>query len=125
LPRVILNLSSALAPLKSRGTTSCEDGQVGWRIALYDGAAGSPNTPSTEVHFFTLNGTDNASVLTAALVAGPATRSVETYYTLNLPSTDFAALATGSSTFALGFQGPGEACSDRLTSSCSASISPP
>ena len=77
-------------------------------IGLYDGAAGSPNSPSTEVQFFTLNGTDNASVLTAALVADPATRSVETYYTLNLPSTDFAALATGSSTFALGLQGQGE-----------------
>jgi hypothetical protein len=47
-------------------------------------------------------------VLTAALVGDPATRSVETYYTLNLPSTDFAALPTGSSTFALGFQGQGE-----------------
>jgi len=47
-------------------------------------------------------------VLTAALVADPAIRSVETYYTLNLSSTDFAAIATGSSTFALGFQGPGE-----------------
>jgi len=74
-------------------------------IGLYDAASPSP---STEVQFFTLNGTDNASVLTAALVANPATRSVETYYTLSLPSTDFAALATGSSTFALGFQGQGE-----------------
>jgi hypothetical protein len=54
-----------------------------------------------------LNGTDLAGVLTAVLVADPATRSVETYYTLNLPSTDFAALATGTSTFALGFQGQG------------------
>jgi len=74
-------------------------------FGLYDGASPSP---STEVQFFTLNGTDNASVVTAALVADPATRSVETYYTLSLPSTDFAALATGSSTFALGFQGQGE-----------------
>src|SRR5467141_2084851 len=74
-------------------------------IGLYDGASPSP---STEVQFFTLNGTDNASVVTAALVGDPATRSVETYYTLNLPSTDFAALATGTSTFALGFQGQGE-----------------
>ena len=74
-------------------------------FGLYDGASPSP---STEVQFFTLNGSDNASVLTAALVAAPATRSVETYYTLNLPSTDFAALATGTSTFALGFQGQGE-----------------
>jgi hypothetical protein len=74
-------------------------------IGLYDAASPSP---STEVQFFTLNGTDNASVLTAALVGDPATRSVETYYTLSLPSTDFAALATGSSTFALGFQGQGE-----------------
>ncbi len=74
-------------------------------FGLYDGASPSP---STEVQFFTLNGTDNASVLTAALVADPATRSVETYYTLNLPSADFAALATGSSAFALGFQGQGE-----------------
>ena len=76
-------------------------------IGLYDGAAGSPNSPNTEVQFFTLNGTDNASVLTTALVADPATRSVETYYTLNLPSADFAELATGSSTFTLGFQGQG------------------
>src|SRR5206468_1357574 len=52
-------------------------------FGLYDGASPSP---STEVQFFTLNGSDNASVLTAALVADPATRSVETYYTLNLPS---------------------------------------
>jgi hypothetical protein len=74
-------------------------------FGLYDAASPSP---STEVQFFTLNGIDNASVLTAALVADPATRSVETYYTLNLPGTDFAALATGSSTFALGFQGQGE-----------------
>lgn len=73
-------------------------------FGLYDGASPSP---STEVQFFTLNGTDNASVLTAALVADPATRSVETYYTLNLPGPDFAALATGSSTVALGFQGQG------------------
>ena len=74
-------------------------------FGLYDGASPSP---STEVQFFTLNGIDNVSVLTAALVADPATRSVETYYTLSLPGADFAALATGSSTFALGFQGPGE-----------------
>ena len=74
-------------------------------FGLYDGASPSP---STEVQFFTLNGIDNVSVLTAALVADPATRSVETYYTLSLPSADFAALATGSSTFALGFQGQGE-----------------
>ncbi len=74
-------------------------------FGLYDAASPSP---STEVQFFTLNGTDNAAVLTAALVADPATRSVERYYTLALPSTDFAALATGSSAFALGFQGPGE-----------------
>ena len=73
-------------------------------FGLYDGASPSP---STEVQFLTLNGTDNASLLTAALVADPATRSVETYYTLNLPGTDFAALASGSSTFALGFQGQG------------------
>jgi len=74
-------------------------------IGLYDAA--SP-TPSTEVQFFTLNSTiDIAAVLTAALVADPATRAVETYYTLNLPSTTFSALATGSSTFALGFQGQG------------------
>lgn len=73
-------------------------------FGLYDGASPSP---SAEVQFFTLNGTDNASVLTAALVADPATRSVETYYTLNLPGADFAALATGSSTFGLGFQGQG------------------
>src|SRR5258708_9470625 len=70
-------------------------------FGLYDAASPSP---STEVQFFTLNGTDNASVLTAALVAGPATRSVDTYYTLNLPSTDFPALATGTSTFAPGSQ---------------------
>ena len=76
-------------------------------IGLYDGAAGSPNTPSNEVQFFTLNGTDNASLMTAALVADPARRSVETYYTLNLPNTDFADLATGSSIFALGLQGQG------------------
>jgi hypothetical protein len=63
-------------------------------IGLYDGAAGSPNSPSTEVQFFTLNGTDDASVLTTALVAHPATRSVETYYTLNLPIADFTELAT-------------------------------
>ena len=73
-------------------------------FGLYDGASPSP---STEVQFFTLNGTDNASVLTAGLAADPATRSVETYYTLNLPGADFAALATGSSTFGLGFQGQG------------------
>ena len=73
-------------------------------FGLYDGASPSP---STEVQSFTLNGTDNASVLTAALVADPATRSVETYYTLNLPGADFVALATGSSTLALGFQGQG------------------
>jgi hypothetical protein len=63
--------------------------------------------PSSKVEFFTINSTDNAFKLTAALVADPATRSVETYYTLNLPSSDFAAIATGSSTFALGFQGQG------------------
>jgi len=74
-------------------------------FGLYDAASPSP---STEIQFFTLNGTNNASVLTAALVADPATRSVETYYTINLPSADFAALATGTSTFALGFQGQGE-----------------
>jgi hypothetical protein len=73
-------------------------------FGLYDGASPSP---LTEIQFFTLNGTDNASVLTAALVANPAQRSVETYYTLSLPSADFAALATGTSTFALGFQGQG------------------
>jgi len=73
-------------------------------FGLYDGASPSP---STEVQFFTLNGTDNASLLTAGLVADPATRSVETYYTLNLPGADFAVLATGSSTFALGLQGQG------------------
>ena len=78
-------------------------------FGLYDGAPGLPNTPSTEVKLFTLNTTgDLAPILTAALVANPATRSVETYYTLSLPSTDFAALATGSSTFALGFQGQGQ-----------------
>jgi len=48
-------------------------------FGLYDGASASP---STEVQFFTLNGTDNASVLSAALIADPAARSVETYYTL-------------------------------------------
>jgi hypothetical protein len=74
-------------------------------FGLYDAASPSP---LTEVQSFTLNGTDLAAVVTAALVADPATRSVETYYTLNLPSAGFAALATGSSTFALGFQGPGE-----------------
>jgi hypothetical protein len=72
-------------------------------IGLYDGASPSP---STAVQFFTLNGIDN--VLTAALVAHPAQRRIETYYTLTLPSTDFSALATGSSTFALGLQGQGE-----------------
>ena len=74
-------------------------------FGLYDAASPSP---STEVQFFTLNGTDLGGALTAVLVANSATRSVEPYYTLNLPSADFAALATGTSTFALGFQGPGE-----------------
>jgi hypothetical protein len=73
-------------------------------IGLYDGSSPSP---STEVQHFTLNGIDLASVLTAALVADPATLRVETYYTLNLPSTAFSALATGSSTFALGLTGTG------------------
>jgi hypothetical protein len=73
-------------------------------IGLYDGSSPSP---STEVQHFTLNGIDLASVLTAALVADPATLRVETYYTLNLPSTAFSALATGSSTFALGLTGKG------------------
>ena len=74
-------------------------------FGLYDGA--SPD-PSMEVQSFTLNGTDNASVLTAALVASHPIENGERYYTLNLPSADFTALATGSSTFFLEFTGPGE-----------------
>ena len=78
-------------------------------FGLYDGAPGLPNTPSTEVQFFTLNTTDDlASILTSALVASNPIENGERYYTLTIPSTDFAALATGSSTFALGFQGQGQ-----------------
>lgn len=73
-------------------------------IGLYDAA--SPD-PATEVQFFSVNGIDLAGTLTSALEGNPARRSIETSYTLNLPSSAFSALATGSSTFALGFQGPG------------------
>jgi hypothetical protein len=76
-------------------------------FGLYDGASPSP---STEVKSFTLNTTDDLStVLTAALVASNPIVNGERYYTLNIPSTDFTALASGSSTFFLQFTGPGEA----------------
>ena len=74
-------------------------------IGLYD--ASSPD-PSKAVSFFTLNGDSIASQLTAALVANPPVRNGEIYYTVDLPNTVFSALATGISTFALGFTGPGE-----------------
>jgi hypothetical protein len=73
-------------------------------IGLYDGS--SPN-PANVVNFFTLNGTSIAPELTAALVGTPPVRNGEIYYTVTLPSTVYAALATGDSTFALGLTGPG------------------
>jgi len=73
-------------------------------IGLYD--ASSPD-PATEVNFFTLNGDSIAVVLTAALVATNPVRNGEVYYTLVLPSAVYADLATGTSTFSLGFTGPG------------------
>ncbi len=74
-------------------------------IGLYDGA--SP-TPASEVAFFTLNGVSIAAQLTALLVATPPVRNGEIYYTVDLPSTVFDALSTGTANFALGFTGQGE-----------------
>jgi hypothetical protein len=74
-------------------------------LGLYDGA--SP-TPATEVSFFTLDGVSIASQLTAALVATPPVRNGEIYYTLALPGSVSTELASGSSTFSLGFTGQGE-----------------
>jgi hypothetical protein len=73
-------------------------------IGLYDGS--SPN-PAAEVSFFTLNGSSVAAELTAALEAANPVRNGEIYYTVTLPSTVYADLATGTSTFALGLTGPG------------------
>jgi len=74
-------------------------------IGLYDAA--SPN-PATEVSFFTLGGVSIASLLTTALKATNPIRNGEVYYTIDLPSTVFSSLATGSSTVTLGFTGQGE-----------------
>lgn len=67
-----------------------------------------PPNPATEVNFFSINGiNDLAPALTQDLTTTPAIRNGENYYTINLTNADFAALATGTSTFALGFQGQG------------------
>ena len=73
-------------------------------LGLYD--ASSPN-PAAVVKFFTLNGTSIAAGLTAALAATPPVRNGEIYYDVTLPTTVFTALASGTSTFALGLTCPG------------------
>lgn len=77
------------------------------QIGLYDAAPATTNT--NEVSFFTVNGDSIAGVLSAALAANTPIRNGEIYYTLTLPGTAYADLATGTSTFALGFTGQGQA----------------
>ena len=60
-----------------------------------------------QVSSFTLNGIDLTSALNTVFESQGGARSEDNVYTLALPSSTFAALATGSVTFALSLQGPG------------------
>lgn len=61
-----------------------------------------------QVASFTLNGTLNlTAALNALFEASPGANSQARVYTLTLPSATFAALGTGTATFALALQGPG------------------
>jgi hypothetical protein len=91
-------------------------------FGLYDAASPSP---STEVQFFTLNGTDNASVLTAALVADPATRWSRPTTRSICPAPTSLQSPPGHRPSPSGSRVRVRACLDLVTSSCSASISPP
>lgn len=60
-----------------------------------------------QVQSFTLNGIDLTSELNTLFEAHGGANREDNVYTLTLPSLTFAALSTGTATFALTLQGPG------------------
>lgn len=60
-----------------------------------------------QVASFTLNGLDLTGLINSAFEANPVGSNVYAIYTIELPSTTFATLATGTANFSLALQGPG------------------
>jgi hypothetical protein len=73
-------------------------------FGLYDGDSAAPGD---QVASFTFNGMDLTSELNALFEADPSGQGVETFYSLVLPGSAYAALATGAATFSLSLKGPG------------------
>jgi hypothetical protein len=73
-------------------------------FGLYDGDSAASGD---QVALFTLNGFDLTAELNAILEGKPGLQSSENFYSLTLPGSVYADLATGTATFALTLKGPG------------------